>query len=76
MADGNYWKDIEAAHKYRDETLVFVESCLGLGTSTTPAATSNRVIDSFSVIGEDLQRSCSIRAPRPADPAPVFGIDY
>ncbi len=60
MADGDYWEDLELAQNYRDGTLKFVRSCLGLDGSVEALPTGNAVIDSFDIIGEALQKYCSM----------------
>ena len=60
LADGDYWADSELARKYRDETVRFVRTRLGLDGTEPAFTTGIAVIDSFDVIGEALRKSCSI----------------
>ena len=60
LDDGEYWADFGLAQKYRDKTIKFVRSRLGIDNTNAISTTGNAVIDSFDVIGEAMQKSCSI----------------
>lgn len=60
MVDGKYYKDLHLAARYREDTVIFVRSQLGLSDPDRLFTTGNAVIDSFAVIGEVLRSSCSI----------------
>lgn len=59
-ADGKFFDDVELATKYREDTLRFVKSRLGLPDSADTFTTGNQIIDSFADIGEALKKSCSV----------------
>ena len=60
MDDGGYWADLGLAGEYRDKTVELVRSRLGLDSTNAISTTGNAVIDSFDVIGEAMQKSCSM----------------
>ncbi|KAL9057345.1 MAG: hypothetical protein Q9162_002419 [Coniocarpon cinnabarinum] len=58
--DGSLARDLQKSLKYRNETLLFVRSSLGLAhVNDPPAVSSNVLIYSFDTIGSVLRVNCS-----------------
>lgn len=51
---GSYSEEMEAADRYRTQTIAFVLDCLGYGVSAVLAKPTNRIIESFREIGHPL----------------------
>jgi hypothetical protein len=57
---GQYTDNFEAAQMYREETVHFIECCLGLGSEKKAPVSSHPMIESFRVIGDQLRVAYTI----------------
>ena len=58
MDDGSLWNDLERSNSYRDETLDYVQACLGMTSDPhlDPPKSGNATVRAFETIGTAIRQ--------------------